>query len=96
MKGKRGSLPGEFEYLRKWVPIAVLIGIVSGVGALVFYEALAGLTYVMLGLGAGFFPPGAAGEGGAGVVFSPHPFLIPLITTLGGLLSGILVFGLDG
>jgi hypothetical protein len=26
--------------LRKWLPIAVLIGIVAGVGAIVFYEAI--------------------------------------------------------
>jgi len=36
--------------LRKWLPIAVLIGIVAGVGAIVFYEAI-GLCTRPPGLG---------------------------------------------
>jgi CIC family chloride channel protein len=71
-----------------------LIGIVSGVGSIVFYEAI-GLasTYLLGGIG-GFFPPSPAGEGGSLGVLSSHIYLIPLITTVGGLCSGILVYGL--
>ncbi len=84
----------EFSYLRKWVPIALLIGAVSGVGSILFYEAIRSSSIFLLGDVGGFFPPSPAGEGGSLGVLSSHIYLIPLITTVGGLLSGILVYGL--
>ena len=39
----------EFGYLRKWVPIALLSGVVSGVGSIVFYEAIRLASTVLLG-----------------------------------------------
>ena len=84
----------EFGYLRKWVPIAILIGLVSGVGSIVFYEAIRLSSTYLLGDVGGFFPPSPVGEGGSLGVLSSHIYLIPVITTLGGLLSGILVYGL--
>jgi CIC family chloride channel protein len=84
----------EFGYLRKWVPIALLIGVISGVGSIVFYEAIRLASTILLGDIGGFFAPTPAGEGGSLGVFSSHLYLIPLITTVGGLLSGILVYGL--
>ena len=91
---KSPSASREFGYLRKWVPIAILIGVVSGVGSIVFYEAIRLASTVLLGGVAGFFAPTPAGEGGSlGVIPSPL-YLIPLVTTVGGLCSGILVYGL--
>jgi len=84
--------PEGFNYFTKWVPIAILIGVVSGIGALVFYWTLTFSTNLMLGNGAGFYPPSSVGEGGAELVLSPTPYLIPVITTLGGLLSGLIVY----
>ena len=84
----------EFGYLRKWVPIAILIGVVSGVGSIVFYEAIRLASTVLLGDVAGFFAPTPAGEGGSLGVVSSRLYLIPLVTTVGGLCSGILVYGL--
>jgi CIC family chloride channel protein len=92
VKVHRGSR--EFSYLRKWVPIALLIGVVSGVGSIFFYEAIRLASTYMLGDIGGFFPPSPIGEGGGLGILSTHPYLIPLITTLGGLGSGILVYGL--
>ena len=84
----------EFGYLRKWVPIALLIGVVCGVGSIVFYEAIRLASTVLLGDVAGFFAPTPAGEGGSLGVISSHLYLIPLVTAVGGLCSGILVYGL--
>ena len=39
----------ELGYLRKWVPIAILIGVVCGVGSIVFYEAIRLASAVLLG-----------------------------------------------
>ena len=85
---------GELQYLRKWIPIAVLIGLVSGFGAIVFDQAIEFFNSFLLGTLAGFHPPTAVGEGEILPSFTFNPFILPLITTLGGLLSGILVFGL--
>jgi chloride channel protein, CIC family len=83
----------EIGYLRKWVPIALLIGAVSGAGSILFYEAISLTSTILLGGVTGFFPPSSAGEGGSLGSISPRLYFIPLITTVGGLLSGILVYG---
>jgi CIC family chloride channel protein len=86
-------LPSEVSYLRKWVPIAVLIGIISGFGSIIFFQALNLGSTLLLGQVAGYFPPAAAGEGTGSALLSPYPYMIPVVTTLGGLISGIIVFG---
>ncbi len=83
----------EFSYLRKWVPIALLIGAVSGIGSILFYEAIKLSSTYLLGDVGGFFPPSPIGEGASLGVLSSHIYLIPVITTIGGLLSGIIVYG---
>jgi CIC family chloride channel protein len=83
----------EFTYLRKWIPIAVLIGTISGLGSLLFFEAINLSNATLLGEIAGYFPPTPSGEGGSSGLLSPYPYMIPLVTTLGGLISGIIVYG---
>ena len=92
--GKSIHFSGEIQYLRKWLPIAILIGIVSGVGALVFDYAISFFSNLFLGNIVGFVPPTPLGEGGIAPTFTFNPFLLPMVTTLGGLISGIIVFGL--
>jgi len=82
----------ELGYLNKWVPIAVLIGLVAGFGAAIFTYAINGFTTLFLGYGAGFIPPFPIGEGGPTYALSPFPFILPMITTLGGLLCGVIVY----
>ena len=55
--------PAGRAYFQRWLVIGALIGIVAGVGSIVFYAAIAFCTHLFLGLGAGFVPPGPAGEG---------------------------------
>jgi CIC family chloride channel protein len=83
----------DVSYLRKWLVISILIGVVAGLGAIVLYSAIKWVTWAMLGI-AGYVPPMAGGEGQTIVTQVTRPWLIPLITTLGGLISGLLVFGL--
>ncbi len=92
MKSPRASR--EVSYFRKWVPIALLIGTISGIGSIMFYDAINLSSTYLLGNVGGFFPPSPIGEGGSLGILSSHIYLIPVITTIGGLLSGIIVFGL--
>ena len=83
------------SYVRKWLVLGVLIGIVAGLGAVVFYDALHVGTHFLLGALGGYTPATTAGEGGIhpASVFA-RPWAIPLVVALGGLLSGLLVFKL--
>ncbi|HET8629634.1 MAG TPA: chloride channel protein [Thermomicrobiales bacterium] len=98
LRGRRWAAGGAgFEssrFLAKWVGLAILIGIVAGVGAILFYLAIRFVTHATLGPITGFLPPEPRGEGNGGVRAAVHPWLIPVVTTLGGLVSGLIVFTL--
>ena len=81
-------------YFRKWVVLGVLIGVVAGLGAIAFFEAIDVSTQLFLGRMAGLTPPVAAGEGSTLVTNADHRWLLPAIVALGGLLSGLIVFTL--
>lgn len=92
-----GDAPGRWirnlGYVRKWLVLGVGIGIVAGLGAVVFYTALTEATSLLLGSIGGYTPPSAAGDGGhAGSGSFGRAWAIPLVVCLGGLVSGILVF----
>src|SRR5581483_3081127 len=78
--------------LRKWLPIAVLIGLVAGLGAIAFYAAIQAATDVFLGRLVGYLPPSPAGEGNFEVGAMLRPWLLPIVVALGGLISGLIVF----
>jgi CIC family chloride channel protein len=80
------------SYLRKWVVLGGAIGVVGGVGAILFYQALELATHLFLGVVAGYDPPTPAGEGGAPIVDALRPWAIPFVVALGGLISGFIVF----
>ena len=83
----------DWDYLRKWLVLGALIGVVAGLAAVVFIfvlEQSSGLLLVGLG---GYEAPLPVGEGNrlAAGEFT-RPWAIPLVVGLGGLISGILVF----
>ncbi len=84
----------HLSYMQKWLLIAGSIGVVAGLGAIVFFEAIKWSTYLFLGLGAGYYPPAPLGEGQAVVREIARRWMIPVITTMGGLLSGLIVYNL--
>ncbi len=81
-------------YFRKWVILGVLIGIVAGLGAIAFFAAIEWSTKLLLGGITDWAPPLPAGEGTPVVSDIGRRWLIPVVTTLGGLLSGLIVFSL--
>ena len=92
--GRVSSRLRRTGYLRKWIVLGALIGVVAGLGAIVFTSALEWATRFFLGTLAGYTPPTPFGEGHA-FGFGDHftrPWAIPLVVGLGGLISGVLVF----
>ena len=81
-------------YLTKWLFISTAIGIVAGLGAIAFMFAIGFVTQVTLGRIVGYLPPSPVGEGSTGLQSMARPWLLPLVTALGGLLSGVIVFSL--
>ena len=77
--------------------LAALVGIVAGLGAIVFYVATRVVEHYALGVLAGYYPePRPGGEAAMSwlpVVAHPFfPWLLLLIPAVGGLVSGVLVF----
>jgi H+/Cl- antiporter ClcA len=72
-----------------------MVGVVAGLGAVVFYDALRLASYVFLQLIAGYSVPEPVSEGGR--LASSHfarPWAIPLVACGGALLGAILVFSI--
>jgi CIC family chloride channel protein len=77
----------------RWILFSIIIGTVSGIGA-IFFDLLFRWSQALLLGGIGRFgPPGSGVE--AGEAFGPEiPWLLPVSLVVGGLISGALVFGL--
>ena len=88
-----GAHVREASYLRKWIVLGSMLGVIAGLGAVAFYECLRLATYVFLHVLGGYQIPTVVSEGRqvASDGFA-HPWLIPLIVAVGGLISGVLVF----
>ena len=95
----RSLVPGgqgveSTRYLTTWLLVGSLIGVVAGLGAVVFLRAIGLATEVFLGGIVGWMPPNPVGEGTPAVRDMARPWLLPVVTGLGGLLSGIIVYSL--
>lgn len=92
-RGGRFFLSGGSGVLRRLL-ISMLVGVVSGLGALAFFLALEWSRWFFLGYLAGAPAPTPAGEHLVDlVVTTPYrPWLLFLIPALGGLASGLLVY----
>lgn len=77
--------------LAKWLGMGLAIGIVAGLGAIVFTWSIDFCTHLFLGV-AGYTPPSALGEGTNTIQPAKYPWLFPIILTIGGLVSGYIVF----
>lgn len=76
--------------------LSLIVGVIAGIGAIVFDSACQIVFHYALSMGAGYIPPHAAGEK---LIFTEHlhpllPWLLVLLPALGGLLCGLIVFTL--
>jgi CIC family chloride channel protein len=90
--GRLGRFIRNLEYLYKWLLLGVVVGIVAGLGAVVFYLALRYTTHFLLAYVAGYHLPTPLVEGGSpGSPRYQRPWALPLVTTAGALVSALLV-----
>ncbi|MEM3186134.1 MAG: chloride channel protein [Conexivisphaerales archaeon] len=84
------SLP----YLEKWMILGIVLGVISGLGALVFYFSIRATEFLFLDRFVGMQVPRPIGEGGSlQYIFSAVRYaLLPVSTTIGGFLSGLIVY----
>jgi CIC family chloride channel protein len=97
MKNLKWIIPDNtgFEsqrYLIKWLFLSSVIGVVAGISAIIFTWAIDFVTHISLGKIVGYLPPLPVGEGATKIVPIERKWLLPLVTAIGGLLSGLIVF----
>jgi CIC family chloride channel protein len=80
------------RFLIKWLVLGSIIGITSGTGAIALSVSINIATNLFLKNIVGYIPPEARGDGFTQITPILHLWWLPVITTLGGLLSGLLVF----
>lgn len=91
-RGGLGAFIRNSGYLRKWLILGVTIGVIAGLGAVVFYLALDYAGRFLLGGLAGYHIPKPVGDGGdPGSTGFERPWAIPLVTFGGALVSAWLV-----
>lgn len=90
LRGMKWNL--DFSYFRKWILIGFLLGVVAGLGAVALFLSVELFTGLFLGMGAGYFPPlpGGFQNNFTYTLSIERPWLLPLITGLGGLLVGLI------
>lgn len=93
LKLKEVSKEFNFRQVQRWAVFSIVIGIVSGFGAILFYLGLSAFSdYVLGGLG-GFYPPLPGGELPiSGRQINNIKWLLFLLPAAGGLLAGIIIF----
>lgn len=74
--------------------LGTLIGVVAGVGAILFFEAIDLSTRYILTEFTGYAPPHPFGEGGGEAAGPSRTWALPIVVGLGALASGVLVYTL--
>ncbi len=88
--------PGLWSVSRMLV-LASLVGIVAGLGAITFQYACHFVSHYSLDIFAGYHPTGPAGEKVMDQIFPPSgksftPYALITVITIGGLISGLLIY----
>ena len=84
----------DLKEVQRWTALSILVGIVGGIVAILFYSGLYYATYYILGGIGGYFPVTPRGDVDllSVVTGQPNRLLLVLLPMLGGLLAGYLVY----
>ncbi|MFW9915516.1 MAG: chloride channel protein [Candidatus Thorarchaeota archaeon] len=78
-----------YEFMRKWAGLGIVIGIIAGFGAILFYELIDIGLWFFFEVIVGYSMPES--EQISDISDPKRPYLIPVVLVVGGLLSGFLV-----
>jgi len=82
----------RFFHTGRWLLFSAMVGVVAGVGAIVFDQLFEFATHVLLGGIGGFVPP-AAGNEQVTAPFGPiAAWRLPVVLVFGALISGVIVY----
>jgi len=84
----------NLKEVQRWTALSILVGIVGGIVAIIFYSGLYYATYYILGGIGGYYPIIPRGDEKLlpDVTGEPNILLLVLLPMLGGLLAGYLVY----
>jgi len=84
----------ELRYIQRWVLWSVIIGVVAGLGAVVFYLLLQASTAFFQGYISGYYPTVSTSESSIFAVSSTsfRLWMLALIPAIGGLIAGLIVY----
>lgn len=81
------------NYFNRWIVLGIILGVVAGLGAVLFYNALVLTTDIFLGYFANYKIPTPFSEGNSlGDSFYTRVWILPLVVAAGGLISGLIVY----
>jgi CIC family chloride channel protein len=83
----------RWSYHFRWVTLSIAVGVVSGIGAIVFDELLQFILRHTITFLTGYLEPTRGAPAAQVLAFaSPYNYLMIVIPTLGGLVSGLIVY----
>ncbi|MCL4378586.1 MAG: chloride channel protein [Actinobacteria bacterium] len=82
----------NLNYFAKWLILGIIVGIIAGIGAFIFFYAIKFSELFFWVYLLGMKVPTPLGEGKNHVFSIQHPYLIPIVVGIGGLISGFLVY----
>jgi CIC family chloride channel protein len=82
----------NISYLQKWTFFGIIIGIIAGAAAVGVSALTDLLNDIFLGIGAGFFSPVPGDQATEFDFVIERPWLLPILTGLGGLIVGLLFY----
>ena len=89
LKPESCGWPGHF----RWLGMSLIVGVVSGFGAILFESLLRMALHFFLNLPTGFLEPARGADAGlVATLAANRSWLYLIIPALGGLVSGIIVF----
>ncbi|MFQ5980895.1 MAG: chloride channel protein [Candidatus Heimdallarchaeota archaeon] len=78
-----------YEFMRKWTGLGIIIGVIAGIGAILFFELINISLWLFFKVIIGYSMPQS--EQISDLSDPERPYLIPVVLVFGGLLSGFLV-----
>jgi CIC family chloride channel protein len=84
----------NLKQIQRWTLLSIIIGVVSGFGAIVFYMGLGAFSHYIFGAISGYYPPSPSGELPLFAIpnTTPNAWSLLLLPAAGGLLAGMIIF----